>query len=196
MLLIISGILFFLILILIAIRFIGRQRPEEEQKSTPIINTSGIYSIVRKSPRDTIQGYKPSEKELSQYLNTQNVDILKNLLTNSDKNLLVSLWKSNLERSINEIEEGDKKGIEFYYYDFEGVDTVCNKYIKKGNYIQRRDIFSNPQIIPPFHIGCKCILKSHTFSVEPDCNRDSLMNPFICNNKIPALPEWTDILKI
>lgn len=191
------GILFFLIFIIVAIRLgIAKQKQEAEQENQTVIHTSGIYSIVRKSPREDIGKIKPSIEEIHQYLTDQNVDIHGKKLGGADKETLINAWKTNLENTLLLIDNGDKKGHEFYYYDFKEEDDVC-KNINKGNFITRQDIFKHPQLIPPFHLGCRCTLKSHQGT---DDLRDTTllgMNPFISENgAIPPLPEWKKILKL
>lgn len=193
----IIGIIFFLVLILIAIRFgISKQKSESERESLPVIHTSGIYSIVRKSPREDVEAVKPTKKEISQYLTDKNVDIHEIKLSDSDKNALISLWNTTLENSINEIEEGDKKGLEFYYYDFKEDDEVCKKFLSKGSFITRQEIYKHPELIPPFHLGCRCILKCH-HGIEKLKDTTAIgMRPFLRDGNVPPLPEWKHILKI
>ncbi len=197
MIITISGIIIFLILVLIAVKFgVAKQKIEDNIENQSVIHTSGIYSIVRKSPRENIENYKPSEKEIIQYLDNQTVDIQKNKLSESIKKNIISLWNINLEKSLIEIETGDKKGLEFYYYDFEGEDKICEKFIKKGDYITREEIYANPQLIPPFHLGCKCILKCQTEIERPGDTAKFGMRPLIRNNRQPSIPDWKDIVKI
>lgn len=193
----IIGIAFFLVLILIAIRFgIAKQKMDSERENQSVIHTSGIYSIVRKPPREDAEAAKPSKEEISQYLTDQNVDIHEIKLSESDKSALISLWNNTLENSINEIEEGDKKGLEFYYYDFKEDDEVCKKFLSKGSFITRQEIYKHPELIPPFHLGCRCILRCH-HGVEKIKDTTAIgMRPFLQNGKVPPLPEWKNILKI
>lgn len=193
----IIGIIFFLVLILIAIRFgISKQKSESERENLPVIHTSGIYSIVRKSPREDVEAVKPAKKEISQYLTDKNVDIHEIKLSDSDKNALISLWNTTLENSINEIEEGDKKGLEFYYYDFKEDDEVCKKFLSKGSFITRQEIYKHPELIPPFHLGCRCILKCH-HGIEKLKDTTAIgMRPFLRDGNVLPLPEWKHILKI
>ena len=174
------GILFFLILILLAVRFgITKQRLENERDSQSVIHTSGIYSIVRKSPREDVERIKPSEKEIIQYLTAQNVDIHENQLTEDDKKALLESWKETLEDSIQVVEDGDKEGLEFYYYDPQGEDDVCKDFLEKGHFITRQDIFKHPELIPPFHLGCKYTLKCHKGTDHIKDTTEIGMRPFL-----------------
>ncbi len=191
------GILFFLILILLAVRFgITKQRLEAERESQSVIHTSGIYSIVRKSPREDIEQFKPSEQEITQYLSTQTVDIHGNTLTDDVRQALIALWKQNLESALQEIEEGDKQGLEFYYYDLTEDDEVCDEFLDNGHFVTRQDIFHHPELIPPFHIGCRCTLKCHHGSDKLRDTTEFGMRPFLEKDVLPPLPDWKRILKI
>ncbi len=191
------GILFFLILILLAVRFgITKQKLEAERESQAVIHTSGIYSILRKSPREDIEQFKPSEQEITQYLSAQTVDIHENKLSDDDKQALIAAWETNLESAIHEIEEGDKQGLEFYYYDLHGDDDVCKEFLGKGYFITRQDIFKHPELIPPFHLGCGCTLKCHHGSDKLRDTTEFGMRPFLEKDVLPPLPDWKRILKI
>ncbi len=191
------GVLFFLVLILIAVRFgITKQKLESETENQTVIHTSGMYSIVRKSPREDIDKIKPTQKEICQYLSDQNVDIHGNELNDSEKDSLLDSWNAALENSIREIEDGDKNGLEFYYYDLQKNDDVCKKFIGKGHFITRQNIFQHPELIPPFHLGCNCSLKCHHGSENLRDTTEFGMRPLIKNNELPSLPDWKHILKI
>ncbi len=191
------GILFFLVLILLAVRFgITKQKLANERESEAVIHTSGIYSIVRKSPRDEVAKIKPSAKEISQYLSGQTVDIHEKKLTESDKHELLSSWQTNLESALKEMEEGDNKGLEFYYYDVHTNDDICKKSLGKGHFITRQDIYKFPELIPPFHLGCRCSLKCHKDTENIRDTSEFGMQPFIQNDEVPPLPDWKHILKI
>jgi hypothetical protein len=101
-----------------------------------------------------------------------------------------------LENAINEIEEGDKKGLEFYYYDLQEDDEICAEFLGKGYFITRQDIYKHPELIPPFHIGCRCILKCHHGSENLRETTEFGMRPFLRNGELPPLPDWKRILKI
>ncbi len=194
---VIGGIIFFLLLVLLLVKFgINKQKPTNEIDNQTVIHTSGIYSIVRKSPRDNILEYKPPEKEIIKYLEYQNVDIQNNKLSEQDKKTLISQWNTNLENSLAEIEEGDKKGLEFYYYDFLEEDSVCQDNIKKGYYITRENIYAHPELIPPFHLGCKCILKNNPGIEDLSDTAKIGMQPLLRDGELPTLPDWKLVLKI
>ena len=184
---------FVLVAVFLAVYFISRQKAENSSPPPEqVIHTSGIYSIVRQSPRKAIAEVHPTEKEIRQYLREQFVDSFGNPLNDADRRRILALWQANLERSISEIENGDFRGCEFYAYEFEGEDKLCSKTITTGTYITREDIFHNPALVPPFHAGCRVVLKS-TRCFE---NGTGEQAPFITDESPkPALPDWKTIVK-
>lgn len=190
------GILFFLVLLLIAVKFgLSRNKRDQIVEEPPVIHTSGIYSIVRKSPRENIAEVKPSEKKIHQYLKDQNVDMEGNTISDAEKQQLLQSWSQVLERSIKEVEEGDKKGVEFYYYDFSGNDAVCHSFVNKGDYVTRQDIYKHPELIPPFHVGCKCTLLCHLATEKIRDTKQFQMKYLLQKGKVPNLPDWKLILR-
>lgn len=191
--LIILGVVFFLILILIAVR-LGISDTEKEQKPEdiqPVIHTSGIYSIVRKSPRDNISTAKPSNEDIKQYLSQQNVDIEGNDLTEEIKESLLNSWEEVLERSITSVENGDKKGTEFYYYKKEEGKKYSP--IPKGAFVTREEIFKYPSLLPPLYIGCTLEIVPHEGGGDFSDTTTIGMHPLVNKGVLPDLPNWKDI---
>jgi hypothetical protein len=118
--------------------------------------------------------------------------VISPLLSETDKSALVSKWNSLMETNISEIEKGDEKGIQFYYYDFDGEDPVCSKFISKGRFVTREEIYHHPMVIPPFHLGCGCRLKQFEGKAR---SRDSeaVMLPLFSEKTPPPLPDWKEI---
>ncbi|MBN1131236.1 MAG: hypothetical protein JXA71_19755 [Chitinispirillaceae bacterium] len=203
MLAIIISVVLLAILILIAIRFVSPKRPDEPTiennlgTTGPLIHASGIYSIVRKSPRDNLISLRPKEPELVKYLASLNVDIFGKPLSESDKRQLLALWKSAMEKNIRTVEQGDCEDVGFYYLDApkERPCAVCNTYFNQGQYVTREEIFSAPSVIPPFHLGC-------TTRIVPYHGKEDLrdtaiigMAPLFKNHALPPLPEWKKTVK-
>jgi hypothetical protein len=190
------GVAFFLALVLVAVYLIGRSSRPDEPAQSPIIHASGIYSIVRRSPREMIDEIKPSIASITKYLADKNEDITGAAISSTDKTALVSDWQKKLEMNISEIEAGDDQSINFYYYDFTGEDPVCKKYLDQGHFVSREEIFKCPQIIPPFHIGCRCALKAHKGTENLRDTTKLGMRPFFSGPGMPPVPRWSDILKL
>ncbi len=187
MILAVAGIIIFLVFALIAIRVGSRKEGSTATEAEPpLIHNSGIYSIVRKSPRETIGEVKPSRDEIIKYLRTQNVTI-----TDEDVNIAADQFLASLENSIVEIESGDKEGVEFYSYHFTGDDPMCDPYHLKNQFISRAQIFKYPKLIPPFHLGCACALKRYHGSENLRQTTVMGMVPLIKGGVVPHLPDWT-----
>ncbi len=194
----IVGVLFFLLFVAIAAYFVSKQKSPQEDPPTPdmMIHTSGIYSIVRKSPREDFQRLRPDENALKQYVKEQSVDLGGRTITDSDRKRIVADWASAIERNIAEIETGDFKSCDFYYYEFTGTDDVCAGFIEKGSFVTREEIFRHPELVPPFHAGCTCVLHGYYGTDNPRETTMLGMKPFFGENvNLPPLPDWKNIQK-
>jgi hypothetical protein len=196
MVLAIIGIVLFLILLVIAVAIgINREKTEKEEQK-PIIHASGIYSVVRKSPREECLRQKPTEQEIRKYISGTNVDINGKPLTEQDKENAISDFFIKADKNIGEIEEGDKAGVEFYYYEYISEDPVCVKYISKGQYVTREDLFKFAKLVPPFHLGCSCTIKRHRGGDKLKDTTELGLRPLLSESApVPTLPNWHTILK-
>jgi hypothetical protein len=194
MILALIGITLLLIAMLIAVRIGMNRAKNEEEMQSPIIHGSGIYSIIRRSPRDNIGDFKPSQEEIRKYLNDKNVNIIG--ISSAQREVLLSKWNEQMEANISEIENGDKVGIEFYYFDFKWNDPVCDKIISKGRFVTREQIFEHPKIIPPFHLGCGCQLHKYQGKEKLRETTEIGILPLLRNGEMVPLPEWKEIAAI
>ncbi|HMD67673.1 MAG TPA: hypothetical protein VKF42_02275 [Chitinivibrionales bacterium] len=191
MILAVVGILLLLLALLLAVRIgMKREKPEEEVPS-PMIHGSGIFSIIRRSPRENIGDYKPSQEEIRKYLIDKNVN-----MSFGGPEKLIAAWNDQMEANIREIEQGDKEGTEFYYFDFKWDDPVCSKIIHKGRFVTREQIFQYPQVIPPFHLGCGCQLCKYQGKDKLRETTEIGMLPLFRSGEIVPLPEWKEITRI
>ena len=194
MILALSGIALLLILLLIALRIGSNREKAELEPGSPTIHTSGIYSIIRKSPRDSICDYKPSQEEIIKYLSDKNVNISNFHRSEADSSALIKNWNNQMELNIAEIEQGDEEGIEFYFYEFLWDDPICHKYIEKGRFVTREELYQFPNLIPPFHLGCGCRLRKYAGKEKMRETTEIGMLPLLRNGTPPALPDWKEIL--
>jgi hypothetical protein len=192
MILALVGIALLLVAMLIAVRVGMKKARDEEETQLPMIHGSGIYSIIRKSPRDNIGDFKPSQEEIRKYLNDKNVNI--GTISPAQRDQLFSKWNEQMEANIREIENGDTEGIEFYYYDFKWADPVCAKIISKGRFVTREQLFEHPKIIPPFHLGCGCQLCKYQGKDKLRETTEIGMLPLLRNGEMVPLPEWKEIV--
>jgi hypothetical protein len=193
MLLAIVGILLLLFAMLVAVRIGMRRGKPEDDIPSPIIHGSGIYSIIRRSPRENIGDYKPSQEEIRKYLFVKNVNIDIGV---PEKERLVAAWNDQMEANIGEVERGDKEGTEFYYFDYKWNDPVCSSIIHKGRFVTREQIFQYPQVIPPFHLGCGCQLCKYQGKDKLRETTEIGMLPLFRSGEIVPLPDWKEITRI
>jgi hypothetical protein len=192
----ISAILL-IILVLIAIKAgLDRGHDTDSDAIPPVMHASGIYSIVKKSPRESVIASKPSREDILQYISGQNVDSDGAALSEDEKTLLIEKWVSGIDENIENIEKGDVEGIEFYYYEFKPVDCpVCLRQLSRGKFVTREEIFRQPQIIPPLHLGCTCKLLPHHGKENLRETTEMGMLPLFRNQQPPQLPNWKTITK-
>ena len=191
------SVILLLFLVLIAIKTgLNRGRVTDDPGIQPVIHASGIYSIVKKSPRESVLADKPSHEEIVQYISQSNVDKEGVPLSENEKTLLVKYWENGIIENIETIEKGDVEGIEFYYYEFSPVDCpVCQRHITRGKFVTREEIFRHPEIIPPLHLGCTCKLLPHHGKEKLRETTELSMLPLFKNQEPPQLPEWKTITK-
>ena len=197
MLYVLLGLGLFLLLLLVSIRLTMSRSRDDEEPQEQVIHASGVYSVVRRSPREAVMAMKPTEEQVRQYLASKNEDITGAQLTESDKERLAARYFGALDANITEIESGDSEDVEFYYYDNSPTDSVCEGLVSKGQFVTREDIYKHPRLVPPFHLGCTCrIRRQH---VTDDVRKTIAVNmrPLITDDSTPPkLPNWRSILKL
>lgn len=195
MLLVLISLIVFGLLVLVAIRISFNKKEVNIEEVNPILHASGIYSIIRKSPREQISQIKPSNEDIRKYLLSINVNTMQNDALSGEKiRDFLYFWDKTLNENLKVIEQGDNEGVSFYYYDF-FPDTcpVCKDFLKKGQFVTREEIFQFPAIIPPFHIGCTCKLVSFCGKENLQETTESGMIPLFRDKTFPRLPDWKTI---
>jgi len=187
----------FLVLVLIAVHMSVSRRDEEAPASKPVLSGSGVYSIVRRSPRETVLKARPAAGEIRQYLASVNVDSTGKRLSAEDKERLVAAFAADTESSIAEVEAGDKENVEYYYYDCRWEDPVCEGAVARGHYVTREEIYRLPQLLPPFHLGCGCVVKRQHGSETPRKTIAMSMRPLLSEtHEPPRLPDWRSVCRM
>jgi hypothetical protein len=197
----IIGLTLLVMLILIAIRMISVKRPPDEESSEgtggPLIHASGIYSIVRKSPREDLLNARPQETEIRKYLASINEDINRSEISHFKKLKLLEKWHQLMEENIRVVEQGDTEDVEFYLFDSpdETLCPVCAEYLSRGQFVTRQEVYSHPTIIPPFHLGCTT--KFVSYHGRENLRETTIigMRPFFTTNTPPPVPEWKKLVK-
>jgi len=194
---IIITIIIVLILLLFAIRAAFSKTSPVEQVDdipNPLIHESGIYSIMRKTPRGALMKVKPGEEEIRKYLEGLNENL--DTITCDEIEAIVKNWNTSIENSIKAVEIGDNNSVEFYFFDFSPVDCpVCGNFLKKGQFVTREEIYKHPELLPPFHINCTTVLHPHHGKEDLRETTELGMMPFFKYGIRPALPEWKSMQK-
>ena len=170
-----------------------------ESAEPPLIQRSGIYSIVRESPRTTLSRSGPSEEDVRKYLASINEDIHNYKLSENDRKELLESWLQRREENIRVIEQGDEQGAVAYYYlelEKENECGVCSSYFKSGHFVTREEIYRNPTVIPPFHLGCTTRLVPYRGKEDSRETVLMSMTPLFGNREQPvAMPDWKTVIK-
>jgi hypothetical protein len=197
MVFVIVGLFLFLILVLLAVK-IGMDREKTEaEPPRPMIHASGIYSVVRRNVRESVERVKPPREEVAQYLSTQNVDLNGKALSAKDKERLLTAYFADMAANTAEIEAGDREEVEYYYYDFVRDDPGCAGFVSKGQFVSREEIFKYAILVPPFHVGCACRIKGQHVTDNVRKTISMSMRPLPMDDASgPRLPKWNTIVSI
>ena len=152
-LLIVSISLLALVLIAIGLYYSLQKRSDEQEKKPQQLN-SGIYSIVRISPREALAQIKPNMENVERWLD-ENYP----MLPPAERGRLSCEWGEILEHSIAVIEKGDREGRDTYRYDIPESERELLPFIAPDAYITRETIYNHPELLPPFFVGCQTKLR-------------------------------------
>lgn len=166
----------------------------EKEAEIPAILNSGIYSVVRRSPKESIHRHKPSAEQIVEHLASQSTDAAGTVLSDELRNRIAGRFDVHLKESIAEIESGDQAGVEFYYYDYAQDDEICAPFVSQGKFVTREELHKFPVIIPPLHLGCKARLCRYHGSENLRKTTELNMLPLFHSDVPPPLPDWKQIL--
>lgn len=167
--------------------FIVIQDKGEKEAPAEIIDRSGVYSVLRRSPRADLESKRPTLTDLRNFLLKQSpppaADEVQRLL---DK------WNESFENSIQIVEQGDREGTETYRILLQEDDAVRCSFLPRENYITREQIYNHPEILPPYYPGCgaRLVLKSPW-----DSPSKSGWKPLLPVEGVYKIPDWRQIGK-
>lgn len=194
---IMCGIAVLVIIVLIALRLSLDKKEADESGKGRVIHGSGVYSVLRKSPREALAALRPTGDEIKAYLAGVAADVNGAPLADSDRVALLRHWRAQTEMNLRAVETGDMEKVAFYYYDYLKDCPVCAAFIAKGNFVSREEIYKYPQIVPPFHLGCACVLAAHHGSDKAIRETAiSGMVAFFDGESPPPLPDWKSVLSL
>jgi hypothetical protein len=129
----------------------SREAAAKNAGDSTTIYTSGVFSLIRKSPRETVSARIPDVEKIRSALSAAGVS--------GDPEAYLARWREVAELCINNVEQGDKEGIQTYRYEVpEPCRATCGKFGGEA-YVTRDQLHHQPQLIPPFHLGCGCVIR-------------------------------------
>ncbi len=114
------------------------------------IYASGVYSLIRKSPRQDVELRIPTLENIQAELAKPEPAPEANACAEQ----YLEEWRRIANLCINNIEKGDKDGVQTYRYQ---VPEKCQKSCSRFGgdaYVTREQLHNHSQLIPPFHLGC------------------------------------------
>ncbi len=195
-------VLFWTVLIALAVVFIsaavttlrrGAQNAENSgsngEDNAPIY-ASGVFSLIRKSPRNEILTREPSLAEIQQILSQPAAAAV----ANASAQQYLDEWRRVANISINNIEKGDREGVQTYRYRVpEKCGESCSMFAGDA-YVTREQLHKHAELIPPFHLGCGCELLSRE-AWSPGSEGAS-WTPILPDKGKYSTPDWRRVVNL
>ena len=186
---------FAVILILAAAGFLvavrkGKDGDGDAQDDSSPIYASGVYSLIRKSPRKELQEREPPLEEVQAVLS----DSRTTEVANGSAPQYLDEWRRQANISINIIEKGDREGIQTYRYQ---VPAKCQRtctLFGGDAYVTREQLHNHVQLIPPFHLGCGVQLM--TKEAWNAGSENAGWSPILPVNGKYSTPDWRIVVKL
>jgi len=188
---ILVAVIFIVVLVVLAMYISLQKREIVEDNNVPIIHTSGIYSVIRKSPRDNVYTAKPSGEEVRAFLASQAKDLEGKPLSDADREKAAADFAARLEKSLKAVEEGDKMGVQRFEIKASAQCRPCRKFAEGNYFITREDIYRHPEMLPPYYPGCAC-------TILPELEKlfGADMSHFKAEGGDFPIPSWKNIKKV
>lgn len=145
----ISVTLFSLILLAVGLHYALKKKGEESELKE-MQHNSGVFSIVRVSPRKAVLQLKPTGSEVYRWLEENRPDLPEPLRREK-----ADEWDRLTEEAIALVEKADRDGRNTFRYQTEPKEEPLLPFITADGYITRETIFEHPELLPPFFIGCR-----------------------------------------
>jgi hypothetical protein len=161
---------------------------QSQDDSSPIY-ASGVYSLIRRSPRKELQEREPPLEEVQTVLSSAQA-----AAANGSAQQYLDEWRRMANISINNIEKGDREGIQTYRYQ---VPAKCQRTCAMFGgdaYVTREQIHNHVQLIPPFHLGCGVqLVTKEAWSAG---NENAAWTPILPVNGKYQTPDWRIVVKL
>ncbi|MEO7427734.1 MAG: hypothetical protein ABI036_21305 [Fibrobacteria bacterium] len=169
--------------------FLKRGSGDRPQDDSSPIYASGVYSLIRRSPRKELQEREPPSEEVQSVLSSAQA-----AAANGSAEQYLDEWRRQANISINNIEKGDREGIQTYRYQ---VPVKCQKTCMMFGgdaYVTREQLHNHVQLIPPFHLGCGVqLVTKEAWSAG---NENAAWTPILPVNGKYLTPDWRIVVKL
>lgn len=167
----------------------GRDGDRPADNGSPIY-ASGVYSLIRTSPRKELQGREPPVEEVRAVL----ADPQASQTANGSVQQYLDEWRRVANISISNIEKGDREGIQTYRYQ---VPPKCQRtcaMFSGDAYVTREQLHNHVQLIPPFHLGCGVeLVTKEAWTAGAD---GAAWSPILPVNGKYQTPDWRIVVKL
>jgi len=158
---------------------------EKEKEEILKIAVSGKYAAVLRPVADELASKKPSEAEIEEWLNSQNIDA-------EQKKHLVENWQKSLSETIKTVNEGDVNGVTTYRIDLGPKDKRICGFLHKDHFITRDQINRNAEILPPYCLGSDSkVVPKHAWD---NTNETGGWKSVVPKDGSYGVPEWRQIV--
>jgi len=167
----------------------GRAGDRQSQEDSSPIYASGVYSLIRRSPRKELQEREPPLEEVQTVLASA-----AGKTANGSAEQYLDEWRRVANISISNIEKGDREGIQTYKYQ---VPAKCQRTCAMFGgdaYVTREQIHNHVALIPPFHLGCGVQLA--TKEAWNAANENAAWTPILPVNGKYQTPDWRSVVKL
>lgn len=168
----------------------GGKDGERQQDDNSPIYASGVYSLIRKSPRKELQEREPPLEEVQSVLASPHAA----KAANGSAQQYLDEWRRVANISITNIEKGDREGIQTYRYQ---VPSKCQKTCAMFHgdaYVTREQLHNHVQLIPPFHLGCGVeLVTKEAWSAGVE---GAAWSPILPVNGKYQTPDWRIVVKL
>jgi hypothetical protein len=182
----VAVILLGLLLLGVGLFFALQQRTEGDEPPLPRQFNSGVFSVVRTSPRESLLSRKPNEATLRDWLSQQVPPL------NPERiQALLDQWHDVLEASIAAVERGDRDGRDTYRFDVPESERPLVPALEPDTYITREAIYNNPELLPPYYPGCAVrLIRKEADSEMLGTPSRAGWKPLMPQNGKYPLPDW------
>ena len=167
----------------------GADGDRSSDDNSPIY-ASGVYSLIRKSPRKELQEKEPPLEEVQAVLGSPQAA----KVANGAAQQYLDEWRRVANISITNIEKGDREGIQTYRYQ---VPSKCQKTCAMFHgdaYVTREQLHNHVQLIPPFHLGCGVeLVTKEAWSAGAE---GAAWSPILPVNGKYQTPDWRIVVKL